>query len=91
MTDRGAPPLRRWYHGKLERGVAEERLRQACMPGSYLVRESERRPGSFVLSFLSVTGAVNHFRSVTHRPRRGLSGLLTTLTAAHYILGLEII
>nr|XP_023699170.1 ras GTPase-activating protein 1-like isoform X1 [Paramormyrops kingsleyae] len=59
-----APPTDQWYHGKLERGMAEERLRQARTPGSYLVRESERRPGSFVLSFLSVTGAVNHFRII---------------------------
>uniref|UniRef100_A0A8C9F0F3 SH2 domain-containing protein n=1 Tax=Pavo cristatus TaxID=9049 RepID=A0A8C9F0F3_PAVCR len=42
----------RWYHGKLDRTIAEERLRQAGKPGSYLIRESDRRPGSFVLSFL---------------------------------------
>lgn len=53
---------RRWYHGKLDRTIAEERLRQARNPGSYLIRESDRRPGSFVLSFLSVTNGVNHFR-----------------------------
>ena len=52
----------RWYHGKLDRTIAEERLRQARTPGSYLIRESDRRPGSFVLSFLSVTNVVNHFR-----------------------------
>lgn len=51
----------RWYHGKLDRTIAEERLRQAGKPGSYLIRESDRRPGSFVLSFLSKTN-VNHFR-----------------------------
>ncbi|KAF4790641.1 hypothetical protein TURU_138613 [Turdus rufiventris] len=49
-----------WYHGKLDRTIAEERLRQAGKPGSYLIRESDRRPGSFVLSFLSKTN-VNHF------------------------------
>lgn len=54
----------RWYHGKLDRTIAEERLRQARNPGSYLIRESDRRPGSFVLSFLSVTNVVNHFRYV---------------------------
>uniref|UniRef100_A0A8C4QJF6 RAS p21 protein activator 1 n=1 Tax=Eptatretus burgeri TaxID=7764 RepID=A0A8C4QJF6_EPTBU len=37
------------------------RLHQANRPGSYLVRESDRHPGSFVLSFLGKTG-VNHFR-----------------------------
>ncbi|EMP41149.1 Ras GTPase-activating protein 1 [Chelonia mydas] len=50
-----------WYHGKLDRTIAEERLRQAGKPGSYLIRESDRRPGSFVLSFLSKTNVVNHF------------------------------
>uniref|UniRef100_A0A673WW45 RAS p21 protein activator 1 n=1 Tax=Salmo trutta TaxID=8032 RepID=A0A673WW45_SALTR len=54
----------RWYHGKLDRTIAEERLRQARTPGSYLIRESDRRPGSFVLSFLSMTSVVNHFRII---------------------------
>ncbi|XP_010781047.1 ras GTPase-activating protein 1-like [Notothenia coriiceps] len=54
----------KWYHGKLDRNIAEERLRQARSPGSYLIRESDRRPGSFVLSFLSVTNVVNHFRII---------------------------
>ncbi|KAJ3603503.1 hypothetical protein NHX12_028248 [Muraenolepis orangiensis] len=57
-----APPTNQWYHGKLDRTIAEERLRQAKTPGSYLIRESDRRPGSFVLSFLSMTSVVNHFR-----------------------------
>ncbi|KAG9353577.1 hypothetical protein JZ751_011696 [Albula glossodonta] len=56
--------LPRWYHGKLDRTIAEERLRQARTPGSYLIRESDRRPGSFVLSFLSMTSMVNHFRII---------------------------
>ncbi|XP_049906441.1 ras GTPase-activating protein 1 isoform X1 [Epinephelus moara] len=59
-----APPTNQWYHGKLDRTIAEERLRQARNPGSYLIRESDRRPGSFVLSFLSVTNVVNHFRII---------------------------
>ncbi|XP_056447535.1 ras GTPase-activating protein 1 [Gadus chalcogrammus] len=59
-----APPTNQWYHGKLDRTIAEERLRQAKTPGSYLIRESDRRPGSFVLSFLSMTGVVNHFRII---------------------------
>uniref|UniRef100_A0A452SUX3 Ras GTPase-activating protein 1 n=1 Tax=Ursus americanus TaxID=9643 RepID=A0A452SUX3_URSAM len=53
-----------WYHGKLDRTIAEERLRQAGKSGSYLIRESDRRPGSFVLSFLSQTNVVNHFRII---------------------------
>nr|KAF6442052.1 RAS p21 protein activator 1 [Rousettus aegyptiacus] len=44
--------------------MAEERLRQAGKSGSYLIRESDRRPGSFVLSFLSQTNVVNHFRII---------------------------
>uniref|UniRef100_UPI003AAB5E9D ras GTPase-activating protein 1-like isoform X1 n=2 Tax=Centroberyx gerrardi TaxID=166262 RepID=UPI003AAB5E9D len=59
-----APPTNQWYHGKLDRTIAEERLRQARAPGSYLIRESDRRPGSFVLSFLSMTSVVNHFRII---------------------------
>ncbi|XP_028660551.1 ras GTPase-activating protein 1 [Erpetoichthys calabaricus] len=59
-----APPTNQWYHGKLDRTIAEERLRQARNPGSYLIRESDRRPGSFVLSFLSKTNVVNHFRII---------------------------
>uniref|UniRef100_A0A3P8WKT1 Ras GTPase-activating protein 1 n=1 Tax=Cynoglossus semilaevis TaxID=244447 RepID=A0A3P8WKT1_CYNSE len=59
-----APPTNQWYHGKLDRTIAEERLRQARNPGSYLIRESDRRPGSFVLSFLSMTNLVNHFRII---------------------------
>uniref|UniRef100_H3A684 Ras GTPase-activating protein 1 n=1 Tax=Latimeria chalumnae TaxID=7897 RepID=H3A684_LATCH len=55
------PPPHVWYHGKLDRTIAEERLRQAGRHGSYLIRESDRRPGSFVLSFLSKTNVVNHF------------------------------
>ncbi|XP_058718512.1 ras GTPase-activating protein 1-like isoform X4 [Poecile atricapillus] len=58
-----APPTNQWYHGKLDRTIAEERLWQAEKPGSYLIRESDRRPGSFVLSFLSKT-CVNHFRII---------------------------
>uniref|UniRef100_A0A7M4E2X4 RAS p21 protein activator 1 n=1 Tax=Crocodylus porosus TaxID=8502 RepID=A0A7M4E2X4_CROPO len=59
-----APPTNQWYHGKLDRTIAEERLRQAGKPGCYLIRESDRRPGSFVLSFLSKTNVVNHFRII---------------------------
>uniref|UniRef100_A0A3P9GX68 Ras GTPase-activating protein 1 n=2 Tax=Oryzias latipes TaxID=8090 RepID=A0A3P9GX68_ORYLA len=64
LLELSAPPTNQWYHGKLDRTIAEERLRQARNPGSYLIRESDRRPGSFVLSFLSVTNVVNHFRII---------------------------
>lgn len=51
----------RWYHGRLDRYLAEERLYQAGKVGSYLTRESDRKPGSYVLSYLGKTG-INHFR-----------------------------
>ena len=46
----------------MDRQTAEMRLNGA-RDGSYLVRESERRPGSYVLSYLGVKG-INHFRYV---------------------------
>lgn len=56
-----APPDNLWYHGRLDRYLAEERLVQAGKIGSYLTRESDRKPGSYVLSYLGKTG-INHFR-----------------------------
>ncbi|ODN03089.1 Ras GTPase-activating protein 1 [Orchesella cincta] len=56
-----APPESEWYHGRLDRHTTEERLRTFGKPGSYLVRESDRKPGSYVLSYLGRTG-INHFR-----------------------------
>ena len=52
---------RRWYHGRLDRYGAEARLREYGKLGGYLVRESDRKPGSYVLSYLGRTG-INHFR-----------------------------
>ncbi|XP_031782247.1 ras GTPase-activating protein 1 [Nasonia vitripennis] len=60
-TTFSAPPENQWYHGRLDRFTAEERLRDASRLGSYLVRESDRKPGSYVLSYLGRTG-INHFR-----------------------------
>lgn len=56
-----APPENQWYHGRLDRYQAEERLWQCNKLGAYLVRESDRKPGSYVLSYLGRTG-MNHFR-----------------------------
>ena len=57
-----APPESAWYHGRLDRLGAEERLRSFSPNlGAYLVRESDRKPGSYVLSYLGKTG-INHFR-----------------------------
>lgn len=84
------PPETEWYHGRLDRYSAEQRLKTAYKLGSYLgkenfiniyasnvrlmlssfasvrslenaVRESDRKPGSYVLSYLGKTG-INHFR-----------------------------
>lgn len=56
-----APPESEWYHGRLDRYSTEQRLRNTGKMGSYLVRESDRKPGSYVLSYLGRTG-INHFR-----------------------------
>ncbi|XP_047506178.1 ras GTPase-activating protein 1 isoform X2 [Pieris napi] len=56
-----APPESEWYHGRLDRYTSEERLWATGKHGSYLVRESDRKPGSYVLSYLGRTG-INHFR-----------------------------
>lgn len=56
-----APPQSQWYHGRLDRYTAEQRLQAAGGLGRYLVRESDRKPGSYVLSYLGHTG-INHFR-----------------------------
>lgn len=60
-TNLTVPPENQWYHGRLDRFTAEERLWDASKLGSYLVRESDRKPGSYVLSYLGRTG-INHFR-----------------------------
>lgn len=56
-----APPQSQWYHGRLDRYSAEQRLQVSGGLGRYLVRESDRKPGSYVLSYLGHTG-INHFR-----------------------------
>ncbi|CAG0885228.1 unnamed protein product [Cyprideis torosa] len=59
-----APPDSQWYHGRLDRSGAEERLRNCGREGSYLIRESDRKPGVYVLSYHGLTG-INHFRIVS--------------------------
>ncbi|XP_078672261.1 ras GTPase-activating protein 1-like isoform X3 [Branchiostoma floridae x Branchiostoma belcheri] len=58
-----APPESDWYHGRLGRVSAEERLRRAGKLSGYLIRESERKPGSYVLSYFGVRGP-DHFRII---------------------------
>jgi hypothetical protein len=53
-----------WFHGRLDRKEAEDRLRKASKPGSFLVRESDRRTGSFVLSYLSLKSTIYHFKYI---------------------------
>nr|XP_002127238.1 ras GTPase-activating protein 1 [Ciona intestinalis] len=54
-----------WYHGKLDRRIAEERLLEVNVAGGYLVRESQKKPGSYVLSFLSENIGMTHFRIIS--------------------------
>ena len=51
----------RWFHGKLDRLTAEKRLLAAGKPGCYLVRESDRKSNTYVLSYLGGQG-INHFK-----------------------------
>ena len=51
----------RWYHGKLDRADAEKRLMDNGKVGSYLVRESDRKPGTYSLSYHGRHG-ISHFR-----------------------------
>lgn len=60
--DKDAPSSDNWYHGRLERLASEERLKQANIPSAFLLRESERNTGSFVLSYLSLKSEVYHFK-----------------------------
>ncbi|KAL8575409.1 hypothetical protein ACOMHN_000025 [Nucella lapillus] len=56
-----APDQKLWYHGRLGRAGAEDLLRDQ-QAGSYLVRESESKLGSFVLSYLGHNFKITHFR-----------------------------
>ncbi|XP_057603055.1 tyrosine-protein phosphatase non-receptor type 11-like [Hippopotamus amphibius kiboko] len=47
------PTSERWYHGHLSGKEAEKLLMEKGRPGSFLVRESQSKPGDFVLSALT--------------------------------------
>ncbi|XP_062316117.1 tyrosine-protein phosphatase non-receptor type 11b isoform X2 [Osmerus eperlanus] len=47
------PTSERWYHGHLSGRDAEKLLTDKGKPGSFLVRESQSKPGDFVLSVLT--------------------------------------
>jgi Ras GTPase-activating protein 1 len=88
-----APPESSWYHGRLNRSVAEERLNKNMVKGSYLIRESDRKPGSFVLSYLGQNG-INHFKItcvcgtffIGGRPFDSLSDVVAFYTHASNLL-----
>lgn len=60
--EKEAPSSDKWYHGRLDRQRAELILREFSKPGSFLVRESEKSSGSYVLSYLSFTSVIHHFK-----------------------------
>ncbi len=52
----------RWYHGRISRQTACERLDLVGEAGGYLVRESVGKTGDYALSYLSQTGMPHHFK-----------------------------
>ncbi|KAI8501246.1 PREDICTED: growth factor receptor-bound protein 2-like isoform X3 [Branchiostoma belcheri] len=50
-----------WFHGKISRQMAEERLMKQEMDGAFLIRESESSPGDFSLS-VKFHKEVQHFK-----------------------------
>ncbi|XP_072941625.1 tyrosine-protein phosphatase non-receptor type 11-like [Epargyreus clarus] len=53
------PTTERWYHGQLTAKEAERIMLENGKNGSFLVRESQRQPGDFVLS-VRTRGRVTH-------------------------------
>ncbi|XP_024903575.1 tyrosine-protein phosphatase non-receptor type 11, partial [Pteropus alecto] len=61
------PTSERWYHGHLSGKEAEKLLMEKGRPGSFLVRESQSKPGDFVLSVLTqLPATADHRPPVTH-------------------------
>lgn len=60
-TENSDGTLTKCYHGKLDRRTAEEQLSANGNYGAFLLRESDRKVGSYVLSYYGRTG-INHFR-----------------------------
>ena len=50
-----------WYHGRITRANAEEKLSKQPQDGAFLIRESESTPGDFSLS-VKFGGHVQHFK-----------------------------
>ena len=57
------PSPEAWFHGEIDRQVADTRLLAAGVTGAFLVRSkrSETEPASFVLSVLAATGRPTHY------------------------------
>lgn len=51
-----------WFQGRIKRSEAEKMLTDTRYPGSFLVRESESRPGDYSLSMLDNESMVKHYR-----------------------------
>ncbi|NWV80996.1 PTN11 phosphatase, partial [Dasyornis broadbenti] len=60
------PTSERWYHGHLSGKEAEKLLMEKGKPGSFLVRESQSKPGDFVLSVLTAEDSGDRKGHVTH-------------------------
>jgi len=53
--------LNRWYYGNTKRVEAEKMLRMAhSIPGTYLVRDSESKPGDYSLSGIFGSWCLNY-------------------------------
>ena len=60
--EKEAPDSRAWYHGRLSRDESESRLTRSNKRPAFLLRESDKRPGSFVLSYLALDNSFNHYK-----------------------------
>uniref|UniRef100_A0A914UIA8 Uncharacterized protein n=1 Tax=Plectus sambesii TaxID=2011161 RepID=A0A914UIA8_9BILA len=62
-TDASPEPIPsiRWYHGRLTREEAEQRLGRDGAVGRFIVRESDNRPGNYVLSCIIGERHIMHY------------------------------
>jgi hypothetical protein len=63
--------MKGWFHGELSADDAQNRLNN-MPPGSFLVRFSERVPGSYAISSISNDNQIRHHR-VQHDSSKGYS------------------
>ncbi|KAI5632953.1 protein-tyrosine phosphatase domain-containing protein [Phthorimaea operculella] len=67
------PTTERWYHGQLTAKEAEKMMLENGKNGSFLVRESQRQPGDFVLS-VRTSDRVTHVIIRRHGDRYDVGG-----------------